>query len=226
MIKLICYGSKTLHLKEAYRSYAGERKFTSVQIVAADEMDGHKLSELTTSLHILLGTEEDVQTLNFKNDNTAEYQLDEKYTANVGTIGFYLKFSSGEADEEVVGLTNTIYIDISDNRINESTTTGGSVNGGNGGTNGKNGVTYVPKISEDGILSWTNDGGLPNPTPVNIKGDGKSAYQIAVDNGFEGSEEEWLESLMGSDYILTETDKQDIADIVVEMIPDGSEVEY
>ena len=29
--------------------------------------------------------------------------------------------------------------------------------------------------------------------------DGKSAYQIAVDNGFEGTEAEWLESLKGSD---------------------------
>mgnify|MGYP003289781474 CR=1 FL=1 len=33
---------------------------------------------------------------------------------------------------------------------------------------------------------------------VLIKGDdGKSAYQIALDNGFEGSESEWLESLRG-----------------------------
>lgn len=29
--------------------------------------------------------------------------------------------------------------------------------------------------------------------------DGKSAYQTAVDNGFEGTEEEWLESLKGKD---------------------------
>lgn len=29
--------------------------------------------------------------------------------------------------------------------------------------------------------------------------DGKSAYQIAVDNGFDGSESEWLESLKGQD---------------------------
>ena len=29
--------------------------------------------------------------------------------------------------------------------------------------------------------------------------DGKSAYQIALDNGFEGTEEEWLESLNGPD---------------------------
>ena len=32
-----------------------------------------------------------------------------------------------------------------------------------------------------------------------IKGDdGKSAYQIALDNGFSGTESEWLESLQGS----------------------------
>lgn len=29
--------------------------------------------------------------------------------------------------------------------------------------------------------------------------DGKSAYEIAVDNGFEGTEQEWLESLKGKD---------------------------
>ena len=39
------------------------------------------------------------------------------------------------------------------------------------GEAGKNGVTFIPSVSEAGILSWTNDGGLANPDPVNIKGD-------------------------------------------------------
>lgn len=39
------------------------------------------------------------------------------------------------------------------------------------GESGKNGVTFIPSVSEAGILSWTNDGGLTNPDPVNIKGD-------------------------------------------------------
>ena len=34
--------------------------------------------------------------------------------------------------------------------------------------------------------------------PGNDGNDGKSAYEIAVDNGFEGSESEWLASLKGS----------------------------
>ncbi len=55
-----------------------------------------------------------------------------------------------------------------------------------------------------------------------IKGeDGKSAYQIAVENGFVGTEAEWLESLKGikgdpgNDYVLTDTDKTEIANIVI-----------
>lgn len=58
-----------------------------------------------------------------------------------------------------------------------------------------------------------------------IKGeDGKSAYQIAVENGFVGTELEWLTSLKGvkgdsgepgNDYVLTDTDKIEIANIVI-----------
>ena len=57
-------------------------------------------------------------------------------------------------------------------------------------------ATFIPSVSSDGVLSWTNDKGLENPTPVNVKGiDGK--------NGKDGQ-----------DYILTEADKQEIADMV------------
>lgn len=33
---------------------------------------------------------------------------------------------------------------------------------------------------------------------------GKSAYEIALDHGFKGSEEDWLESLKGGDVDMTE----------------------
>lgn len=44
------------------------------------------------------------------------------------------------------------------------------------GAPGKDGVTFTPHVDADGNLSWTNDGGLPNPPTVNImgpKGDGE-----------------------------------------------------
>lgn len=33
------------------------------------------------------------------------------------------------------------------------------------------GTTFTPSVSDDGIISWTNNGGLDNPEPVNIKGE-------------------------------------------------------
>lgn len=36
---------------------------------------------------------------------------------------------------------------------------------------GDDGATFVPSVSTDGVISWTNDKDLPNPEPVNIKGE-------------------------------------------------------
>lgn len=38
------------------------------------------------------------------------------------------------------------------------------------GVDGKNGSTFTPSVSPDGVLSWTNDGNLQNPSPVDIRG--------------------------------------------------------
>ena len=63
--------------------------------------------------------------------------------------------------------------------------------GGTGGSdvNGKDGATFIPTVSQEGIISWENDQGLQNPTPVNISG--KSAYTYAVEVGYVGTEEEF-----------------------------------
>lgn len=36
---------------------------------------------------------------------------------------------------------------------------------------GGGGATFTPSVDEEGNLSWSNDGGLPNPATVNIKGE-------------------------------------------------------
>jgi len=48
--------------------------------------------------------------------------------------------------------------------------------------------------------------------------DGKSAYEIAVSHGFKGSEAEWLASLKGLPYTLTEDDKALIVAQVIESL--------
>lgn len=41
---------------------------------------------------------------------------------------------------------------------------------GNVEVKGNNGATFTPSVSPDGVISWTNDNGLENPEPTNIKG--------------------------------------------------------
>ncbi|MEG0629905.1 MAG: hypothetical protein RR459_03145 [Christensenellaceae bacterium] len=36
---------------------------------------------------------------------------------------------------------------------------------------GDNGATFIPTVTDGGLISWVNDKGLPNPQIVNIKGD-------------------------------------------------------
>ena len=41
---------------------------------------------------------------------------------------------------------------------------------GDTGNKGDKGTVFIPSVTDDGILSWSNDGSLDNPNPVNIKG--------------------------------------------------------
>ena len=65
-----------------------------------------------------------------------------------------------------------------------------NVSGGSGNIvlpeNGTDGQVLIKDSSTESGLNWSD------------KIDGKSAYDIAKDSGFEGSEEEWLESLNGT----------------------------
>jgi hypothetical protein len=69
--------------------------------------------------------------------------------------------------------------------------------GDGGGGTGVDGVTFTPFVSEDGIISWTNDGGLDNPTPVNIKGE-KGEQGEKGDTGAAGPQgEQGIQGIQG-----------------------------
>ena len=59
--------------------------------------------------------------------------------------------------------------------------TGGTGGAGPKGDKGDDGVTFTPSVSEAGVISWTNNGGLNNPESVNIKG-------AKGDNGINGTD--------------------------------------
>ena len=53
------------------------------------------------------------------------------------------------------------------------------------GGKGDDGATFIPSVSADGVISWTNDKELPNPEPVNIKG-AKGDKGDKGDRGLQG----------------------------------------
>lgn len=113
---------------------------------------------------------------------------------------------------------------------------------------GENGATFIPSVSANGVISWTNDKNLPNPTPVNIKGgkgdkgdrgekgnDGYTPrkgidYFDGVDgkngqNGKDGQDgytpikgKDYFDGENGKDYILTDADKTEIAEQAASLI--------
>lgn len=66
-----------------------------------------------------------------------------------------------------------------------------------------------------------NGGTLHGQIPTTFGADGMSAYEIAVSEGYEGTVDEWLESLRGDGaaYELTEEDKDELVQSVLEELP-------
>ena len=102
-----------------------------------------------------------------------------------------------------------------------------------GGSKGKDGKSAYEIAVEHGYQ------GTEEQWLESLKGaDGKSAYEIAVEHGYVGTEEQWLASLKGikgdkgdkgdpgQDYVLTNQDKSDIADIVLGELPTTQGVQY
>lgn len=91
------------------------------------------------------------------------------------------------------------------------------------GSTGDGGATFIPSVSADGVISWTNDKGLPNPKPVNIKGvkGDKGDKGEAGENGKDGAD--GYTPVKGKDY-FTDADKSEMVSSVISQLPvyDGS----
>lgn len=83
---------------------------------------------------------------------------------------------------------------------------------------GQNGATFIPSVSAEGVISWTNDRELPNPQPVNIKGQkGDKGYtpRKGIDY-FDGKDGKT--PVKGTDY-FTEADKTEMVNAVIVALP-------
>ena len=114
------------------------------------------------------------------------------------------------APGEAYGVGTTIPYDIYIwDEINLVWKNNGPIQGARGET-GAAGATFTPSVDASGNLSWTNNGGLDNPTARNIKGptgetgpagaDGASPYETAVENGYTGTEATFNAALAAVPY--------------------------
>lgn len=96
----------------------------------------------------------------------------------------------------------------------------------------QNGAVTTDKLADKSVtIAKLSDDLLNYIKTSSGTGGGKSAYDIAVDNGFTGTQAEWLESLKGytpvkgTDY-FTADDINTIVNAVYAKVADGTEVAY
>lgn len=182
------------------------------------------------------GTEEEwLQSLHGKDGKDGRDGVDGKDGVN-GSDGK----DGVSATAEIVETENGTTVKITDVNGEKSFT----VKNGVDGQDGKDG--YTPQKGVDYFDGKDGNDGNDGYTPVKGKDyfdgeNGKSVYELAVANGFEGTEEEYLASLHGkdgtdgkdgtngkdgADYVITDADYQAIADMVIASYVDGDNMSF
>lgn len=116
-----------------------------------------EIEEKLTQIDIQLNTLNESKADNIYYDEDGQYV---QLVANGEPIGDRVALPDGGSCDIVNCLINEdghLVVELANGRIIDAGYVGAT-----------DGVTFIPHISEDLILSWTNDGGLDNPEPVDL----------------------------------------------------------
>jgi len=73
------------------------------------------------------------------------------------------------------------------------------------------GATFIPSVSDEGLLSWTNDKGLPNPLTIDIRGPkGNDGVVTQLAAGF------YMLQIEGTDLVLEYGEDSNPPDLSIE----------
>ena len=203
--------SKVLSIYRKVPIYVGENEFNRITVLLPDKVNEHNIDDSTLLLHIVnLNGEYIIKQLQIDTTNIqSKYGYCEiKYdiTNIAQTFNIYLEIKIGE---QIIGKTNTVGIIINPlpDELKE---------------------IYSPDEYEEIIDELTEiiQENTEAMNRINEFEDGKSAYEIAVEHGYEGAEAQWLASLQGADWVPTETELNDIAQRAVNLIPTTQGVLY
>lgn len=163
--------------------------------------NGKVVSLAGRDLRLELVNIEDRRMLNFTIDGNmivASWLASEQKCT--GTYSLTLWQNYGKSGQTVVDSSDYICLVRNSNQENDDTngldvetidlTTGQML----AGVQGPKGDTFYPRMQGQ-YLSWVTEDGVQYSDPVFIGG--KDAYMLAQDKGFDGTEDQWLESLKG-----------------------------
>ena len=164
--------------------YIGEKDFDTIEVLIPLIVDNNETNNLNFILHLV---NKNGEYLHINLDKEIKGDIVVGSTKISSTItneaqNFFLYLELIKENNEIIGKTNCVEITIEplpdeDTRITPK-------------------EEYEEIIDELTEIIQENTEAMNR---INEFEDGKSAYEVAVDNGYVGSEEEWLESLKGTD---------------------------
>ena len=139
----------------------------------------------TQSLNMQANLSTDTQSLNMQANLSTETILEASLSVGAISSGGLTTEQMAQLDAayqhsqtdnvtDITEIENTISTYVTEHKTELKGDKGDKGDVGEAGINGidgKDGITFIPYMDSNGNLSWTNNGDLSNPTPVNIKGD-------------------------------------------------------
>lgn len=176
--------NKKLSFYQKNPIYIGEKDFDIIEVLIPPKVDNNNTEDLNFILHIVNKKGEYIHITLKKEQRSSGIigitKIDTTITHEVQDFFLYLEMIKGE--EEIIGKTNCVEITI-EPLPDENT-------------------IIIPEEEYKEIIDELTEIIQKNTEAMNrINGfeNGKSAYEIAIEEGFVGSEEDWLESLKGTD---------------------------
>ena len=175
--------NKKLSFYQKNPIYIGEKDFDIIEVLIPPKVDSNNTEDLNFILHIVNKKGEYIH-INLEKEQRSNgivgiTKIDTTITSEAQDFFLYLEMIKGE--KEIIGKTNCVEITI-EPLPDEDT-------------------KIIPKEEYEEIIDELTEIIQENTDAMNRINefkDGKSAYEIAVEHGYEGTEEEWLESLKGA----------------------------
>lgn len=198
--------NKTLSIYRNTPVYIGENKFNKITFLLPESIDNNLVSELLFKVHVVNSKGEYMLVNLAVEDNNSILQgsidIDKVITDESQMLNIYVEMYD---NEDKIGKTNCIELFVNPlpdekeriysyqellDRIQELE---------NENEEQEETIKTIGQLIEENTEAMNRINGFHDGNDGQDGTDGKSAYEVAVANGFIGTEREWVDSLKGAD---------------------------